>query len=90
VGRRDQRHAGGAPARERRRQDGDATLPRPEVVLSVGQRVKYVGRVQKYRHRVGVVEHVLGDNEYLVNIQHDLIWTFGSCLEPTDDPVFYK
>ncbi|MBX6396020.1 MAG: hypothetical protein IRY98_09960, partial [Alicyclobacillaceae bacterium] len=51
AGRRDQRHAGGAQVRERRRHDADVTAPRPNVVLSVGQRVKYVGRVQKYRYR---------------------------------------
>ncbi|MDI3327594.1 MAG: hypothetical protein QJR06_03495 [Alicyclobacillaceae bacterium] len=58
--------------------------------LAVGQRVKYLGRVRRYRYRVGVIEQVLGDNEYLVNIQHDLIWTYGSYLEPTDEPPFFK
>ncbi|MCL6576711.1 MULTISPECIES: hypothetical protein [Kyrpidia] len=58
--------------------------------FQVGQKVKYLGHVRRHRYRVGIVEQVLGDGEYLINIQHELIWTYGSYLEPTDEPVFYK
>ncbi|MDI3257467.1 MAG: hypothetical protein QJR01_07040 [Kyrpidia sp.] len=68
----------------------DLTADGWETDLEVGQKVKYLGHVRRHRYRVGMVEQVLGGGEYLVNIQHELIWTYRPYLEPTDEPVFYK